>query len=161
MLEILKEALHLFYWIMMLLTETWIIFLKMRFLEFFQTVLWFVVRHILWLMWQNDWEIVYIYWNGNYIFLYRHRHSNFSWTLVFMKQGQNTLQQHRFCTLCHKYVSSLTSSASHVILKMQEIGPTVYGPYLRRLEYLTICRCHYKGGIFSSVLLRPWVLVQS
>ena len=31
--------------------------------------------------------------------------------------------------------------------------------YLRRLECLTICRCHNKGSMFSSVTLRPWVLV--
>ena len=36
-------------------------------------------------------------------------------------------------------------------LKMQETGPTVYSPYPRRLESLTT---------FSSVILRPWVLVR-
>ena len=30
----------------------------------------------------------------------------------------------------------------------------------RRLESLTICRCDYKGSTFSSVILRPWVLVR-
>ena len=48
-----------------------------------------------------------------------------------------------------------------ITVKMQETGPTVYRPYPRRLKYLTICRCHYKGSIFSSVILRPWVLVRS
>ena len=38
---------------------------------------------------------------------------------------------------------------------------TVYhGPYPRRLESLTICGCNYKSSTFSSVILRPWVLVR-
>ena len=35
-----------------------------------------------------------------------------------------------------------------------------YSPYPRRLESIIICRCHYKDSTFSSVILRPWVLVQ-
>ena len=45
--------------------------------------------------------------------------------------------------------------------KMQKTGPTVYRPYPRRIVRLTICRCYCKGSTFSSVILRPGVLVRS
>ena len=45
--------------------------------------------------------------------------------------------------------------------KCCEAGPTVFRPYPRRLESLIICRCHYKGSNFFSVIQRPWVLVRS
>ena len=75
------------------------------------------------------------------------------------KQGHTTAPGTPCPTLYDKYVSSLTSPTDH--MKMQETGPTIYHPYPRRLEHLTICRCHSKGSMFSSVILRPWVLVRS
>ena len=66
-----------------------------------------------------------------------------------------------FPTLRKRCVGSLMSPANYITLKMQETGPTVFCPYPRRLECLTICRCKYKGSTFSSGILRPRVLVWS
>ena len=38
---------------------------------------------------------------------------------------------------------------------------SLWSPYPRRLECLTICWYNYKGSTFSTVILRPWVLVPS
>ena len=70
-----------------------------------------------------------------------------------VRQGQTTTPGTLRPTLCDK--GSLTSPANNVSLKMQETGPTVYSPYLRRLECLTICRGYYKGSSFPSVISKP------
>ena len=44
--------------------------------------------------------------------------------------------------------------------KSSETDTTVCHPCPRRLECLTICRCHNKGSTFSSVILRPCMLVR-
>ena len=48
-------------------------------------------------------------------------------------------------TLYEQCVGSLTSHSIN-IGKDCETEPTVFRPYPRRLESLTICRCHYKGS---------------
>ena len=52
----------------------------------------------------------------------------------------------------NSYALLFSSPTNHITLKMQETGPKVYRPYPRRLERLTIYRCHYKGSTFSSVI---------
>ena len=43
--------------------------------------------------------------------------------------------------------------------KCCEPGPMIFHPYPRRLESLTICRCHCKGSTFSSVILKTLSVV--
>ena len=75
--------------------------------------------------------------------------------------------QHRRGTSCPtlfgKFAWVLKSPLLFSTEKMLETGP--YGlsslSYPRRLERLTICRCHCKDSTFSSAILRHWVLVRS
>ena len=76
-----------------------------------------------------------------------------------LNQGQTTTPGTSYPTLYEKCVGSLTSIASHVTVKVQEARPTVYSHCLRRLERLTICRCHYKGSMFSSVIFKKTLSV--
>ena len=62
-------------------------------------------------------------------------------------------------TLWKECVGSLTSHRFITCARACETGPTVYRPYPRRLESLTVCRCYYKGSTFSSVIKRLRVLV--
>ena len=43
--------------------------------------------------------------------------------------------------------------------KACEAGSTVYCPFPRKSESLTVCRCYYESSTFSSVILRSWVLI--
>ena len=44
--------------------------------------------------------------------------------------------------------------------KCCETGPTVFRPYPKRLESLTVCSYHCKDSTFSSDIYRPWVLIR-
>ena len=55
-------------------------------------------------------------------------------------------------TLYEECVGSLTSHRFVTRARACETGPTVYRPYPTRLESQTVCRCHFKGSTFSSVI---------
>ena len=68
-------------------------------------------------------------------------------------QGQTTSLGAMFPILCVKCMGSFTSPANYLI------EDVLYCP--RRIQCLIICSCQSKGSTYSSVVLRPWVLVQS
>ena len=79
----------------------------------------------------------------------------------YNSKGQTTTPGTSCPTLYDKRVWVLLRPLLTITSKMQETGPTVYGPYPRRPERLTICRYNYKGSTFSSVihLSRKWILL--
>ena len=48
--------------------------------------------------------------------------------------------------------SDVGSFTSHKNKSVKVLGPMVFCPYPRRLESLTICRCHYRGSTFFTVI---------
>ena len=74
-----------------------------------------------------------------------------------MDKDQTTTLGTTHPTLYDKCVGSLTSPANQNN-EDAGTGPMVYRPYPRRLEYLTICRCHCKGSIYIIVITNLFVL---
>ena len=64
----------------------------------------------------------------------------------------------------HRWLRALLFPNSVNLLYVQGLcmwdGFTVYRRYPRRLESLTVCRCHYKGRPSSTVMSRAWILVR-
>ena len=68
---------------------------------------------------------------------------------VNVKVRQTTTPGTTCPTLYEECEGSLTSHRFITHARACEMGPTVYRPYPKRLESLTICRCYYKGSTFS------------
>ena len=78
----------------------------------------------------------------------------------YNNQGQTTAPATSCPTLYDKRVGSFTSPANH--FNTEDAGDGACGLYSvsERRESLTNCWRNYKGSTFSSVILRPWVLVR-
>ena len=73
-------------------------------------------------------------------------------TLTMDSHNSGNFMPYSFQIVC----GSLTSHTELINIEgICEMEPTVYSPYPRGLESLTICGCNYKGSTFSSVILRP------
>ena len=57
-------------------------------------------------------------------------------------------------------VGSFTSHNNQISVSAVRRDLRFFRPYPRRLESLTVYRCHYKGSTFFSVIERPLVLVR-
>ena len=86
------------------------------------------------------------------------RYSNLLCTCTVTRHGDSTRWQGMKQDLCPNWYQPLQKKK---IRAVEELWGWTYSFcfYLRRRECLTICRCHNKGSTFSSVFLRPWVLV--
>lgn len=73
---------------------------------------------------------------------------------VKQQLGQNTTLRATSPTLRKVHVFFNVPRQQYGIDAGDEMGTTVYHPYLRRLEHLTICRCYSKGRTFSLVTFR-------
>ena len=91
--------------------------------------------------------------NANFYFYYITSQSLYSITRRIRISRLTTTPGSTTPTLYEQCVGSLTSHSIN-IGKDCETGPTVFRPYPRRLESLTICRCHYKGSTFFSVIVK-------
>ena len=91
--------------------------------------------------------------------------ANISKRVIMVYYREQTTTPETLCsTPCEWCVAELINSvcgffnvpqSTWSTLKGCETGPAVYRRYPRRIERLTICRCHYKGSTCSSVIKDP------
>ena len=89
-------------------------------------------------------------------FIYRtYKHVSWRFTILIIETWDRPQHRELHALLFFdNYVGSLTFPANHITLKIQATGPSVYSPYLRRLESLIIRWCNYKGSTFFSVIFK-------